>query len=343
MIKRRRLFQLSLAAAAAPFFPSVVANSEQLGRWSARAGMPLPLQEIYPAIRGEKIYVAGGLTPVGEGRVRPSDVHLQYNIAEDQWQTRAALPEARHHLALAASGAYIYALGGFRREAAGDWSMCDHSWRYFPEEDRWQTLPPAPEPHAEAVTLAAGGLIHVVGGRTPKGENNVGWMDHIDSKRHLVLDSAGNKWSTLAPPAYARNSAAGAAIDGNLFVVGGRGVGSGNMAQLEVYDTKEDRWREASPMPQAQGGLAAAALDGHLIALGGEYFGSDGYGVYSEVWCYDPKVDDWSMVSPLPTPRHGLGVVSDGLALYAIGGATEVAAQGTSASVERFIIKQKSE
>lgn len=341
MINRRSLLQLSIAAAAAPVFPRAFANSGQPGRWKSRAAMPVALQEIYPAICGEKIHVAGGFTPVGEGRVQPSDAHLQYSIAEDHWKTRAALPEARHHPALAASGERIYALGGFRKVEVGDWSMCDQSWVYFPGEDRWEILQSSPEPHAEAVSLAASGMIHVIGGRTPKGENNAGWMDHADSKRHLVYDTASGKWSTLAPPAYARNSAAGALIDDKLFVVGGRSVKGGNMAQLEIYDLKEDRWREASPMPQAQGGLAAAELGGHLIALGGEYFGADGHGVYSEVWRYKPELDRWSSLPPMLTPRHGLGAVSDGAVLYAIGGATEVGPRGTSNSVESYSLNEQ--
>ncbi len=35
---------------------------------------------------------------------------------------------------------------------------------------------------------------------------------------------------------------------------------------------------------------------------------------------YDPSSDAWLTFAPLPTPRHGLGVVSFGDAIYVIAG-----------------------
>jgi hypothetical protein len=35
---------------------------------------------------------------------------------------------------------------------------------------------------------------------------------------------------------------------------------------------------------------------------------------------YDPSTDTWLTFAPLPTPRHGLGVVAIGEAIYVVGG-----------------------
>lgn len=138
-----------------------------------------------------------------------------------------------------------------------------------------------------------------------------------------------------APCLTARNSAAGAVIDGRLHIVGGRSVAGGNTAAHEVYDPAEDRWRTAAPMPQAQGGLAAAELGGKLYAFGGEYF-NDGGGVYPEAWVYDPQTDDWAAIDPMPHPRHGLGAVALDGAIHVIGGALKASGVETSARVEIY-------
>lgn len=301
--------------------------------WRRLADLPYPVQEIYPALAGERIHVAGGFTVQG-GQVAATDRHVQYDIPTDRWRALAALPEVRHHPYLVASDGHIYALGGFRPDPSGDWVMQDQTWVYDTGQDRWEYAAPAPEFHAETVCLALGQIIHVIGGRSPKGAGNAAWQDHGDSARHLLFDTVTGQWNRAAPALISRNSAAGAVIGDQLYVVGGRTVTGGNVADLEVYDPKEDRWRRASPMPQAQGGLAAAAIDRQLIAFGGEYFGAGGHGVHADCWRYNPNGDTWSALDPMPTPRHGLGAVSDGRAVFAVGGSTGVATTGTSPVVE---------
>ena len=200
----------------------------------------------------------------------------------------------------------------------------------------WTEAPTLPAPCAEAVVGVLGdGALHLAGGRTPKGEANANWNDHIDTDHHFVLTSLDGQWETAAPCLTKRNSAAGDVINGNLHVVGGRTVGGGNVATHEVYDHTEDRWRNAAPMPQAQGGLAAAAVNGKLYAFGGEFFDNGG-GVYPESWVYDPATDTWSALPDMPNPRHGLGAVALNGKIYVIGGALQASGDDTSNIVDIF-------
>jgi N-acetylneuraminic acid mutarotase len=121
-------------------------------------------------------------------------------------------------------------------------------------------------------------------------------------------------------------------------------VAGGPSDAHEVYDPKEDRWRTAAPMPKGTGagGNAAGALGGALYVFGGEYFtggpnGGQG-GVHAEVWRYDPKTDAWTPASPMPTPRHGLGAVMLGDAIWLVGGARRPSGADTSDTVERFTL-----
>jgi len=67
----------------------------------------------------------------------------------------------------------------------------------------------------------------------------------------------------------ARNSSAGVAIGGVLYVFGGRTVRGSNSAVTEAYDPLSDRWQLMAPMPEAQGGLAAAAKGNTVFVFGG--------------------------------------------------------------------------
>ncbi len=304
------------------------------GSWFSVASMPYPVQEIYPALLGNSIHVAGGFAVV-DGKPKPTNRHIAYSIADDAWSELRALPEARHHVSLVNCANKLYALGGFAPGEVGTWNMQGQTWRYDQQNDQWQALTNAPELHAESVSLAKDNLIHVIGGRTPKTELNRHWGDHIDSNRHLVFDAASNHWNVAAPAINARNSAAGCVIGDYLYVAGGRTVAGGNLAALEVYDAKEDRWFLAQPLPEPQGALAAAEVNGELIAFGGESFGGPrGVGVYSEAWRYNPVQDAWLPLPAMQTPRHGLGAVAVADSVYAIGGATYVATNGTSPVVE---------
>ena len=80
-------------------------------------------------------------------------------------------------------------------------------------------------------------------------------------------------------------------------------------------------------------GLLVKVADGKIVAFGGEYFGRRS-GVHPESWIYDPAIDAWEAGPGMLTPRHGLGGVSLGGAIYAVGGATRAGAEGTSAALE---------
>lgn len=334
-ISRRHFLQATSLTLPLLALPGLVLGKERAeGSWRQLASLPYPVQEIYPALIDGNIHLAGGFALHAEAGLSATDRHIRYDIGTDSWQTLAPLPEVRHHANLVACRRALYALGGFKPDTSGDWVMQQQTWIYDIDGDSWREAAAAPERHGESVCLALGDVIHVIGGRSPRGDANGAWQDHADSDRHLTFDTASGQWQRAAPALHPRNSAAGAVIDGHIYVVGGRTVTTGNVGHLEVYDPREDKWRLAAPMPQAQGGLAAAAIGNQLIAFGGEYFGRDGHGVLPQAWRYDTVRDRWSALAPMPTPRHGLGAASDGKAVFAIGGATQAGANGTSAVLE---------
>lgn len=303
--------------------------------WKSSAQLPFHLQEIYCSVLDDRIHLAGGFL-VEDGDLSVSSHHLAYDPNTDQWLEKAPIPATRHHLQIATHHGYLYGFAGFEMQSSQSmWIMHQQTWAYDPKNDVWMDKKAAPVPHAETVAGKLDDQIHIVGGRTPAGNSNGSYRDHQDTDHHLVYDPGSDSWDHAAPAPTARNSAAGAVIDGRLYVTGGRTVAAGNLSNLEIYDPKEDKWRTGAPMPQAQGGLAAAAVKGKLYAFGGEYF-QDGGGVFANCWVYDPSKDTWAEATPMRTPRHGLAGAAIGKTVYAIGGAKKASLGETSNILERM-------
>jgi N-acetylneuraminic acid mutarotase len=197
-------------------------------------------------------------------------------------------------------------------------------------QGRWTKVADLLHPQSETVAGFIDGKIYLVSGRRPGGQGNAQWQDQVDIASMQIFDPV--TYAVTAGPAApsARNSAAGTVIDGKLYVVGGRTVAGGNQAAAEVFDPATGQWRVLSPMPNAQGGIAAAAVGGKLYVFGGEFFGAGGSGVYEESWFYDPGIDTWAAIAPMPEPRHGLGAVAIGDAIYVVAGALQASGSGTS-------------
>lgn len=311
--------------------------------WTSGPALPIRVQEIYPAVLDGVLYVAGGLSPdEGEGRIGLSDRVFALEPGAASWRERARLPLPIHHPNLVALEREVYAIGGFTAANGGGWSMSSAVRVYNPRRNSWTRGQDMPAAYAETVCAAIDDRIHVVTGRRPAGSANAEWRDHADTNAHIILDAASGNWITGAPAPTARNSAAGAVLNGRLHVIGGRTVNGGNTAVHEVYDPAGDRWETAAPLPEPEagprgaGGLAAASLNGRIYAFGGEWFDTTGGGVYAQVWAYDPQADAWSETGRMPTPRHGLGAVTRDDAIWTLAGAGRAGGDDTSAAVEVF-------
>ncbi|AOE49846.1 Kelch repeat-containing protein [Kangiella sediminilitoris] len=328
MVSRRTFIKGSLLSASALALPGFV-------KWETKSPLPYNVQEIYPALHQGKIYVAGGLSLQGDN-LKVLEQVVEYNPESDKWNQSTTLPEPRHHPYLISHQNKLYAFSGFTESKRGSWFGSRDILLLDEKTKRWKKhANHMQHPLCETVAASINGCIHLASGRKPKGESNGKWGDHTDTDAHLIFDPATMTWNSAQPIPTARNSAAGACIDGMWHVIGGRTVNGGNLDTHEVYDYKTDQWSALAPLPQAQGGLAAATLNEHIYVFGGEYFTSGG-GVYKKVWQYSRKDDKWQQVGEMPVPRHGLGAVTLEGSIYVVAGATQAGGNGTSDRLSVF-------
>jgi N-acetylneuraminic acid mutarotase len=126
-------------------------------------------------------------------------------------------------------------------------------------------------------------------------------------------------WAICAALPTTRTGAAGAVVDGTIYVMGG-GDFLSTTPMVDAYDTTGDSWASVADMPTARTGLAASSLDGLVYAVGGwtQMFISP----TAVVEVYDPDSDSWSAAASLPAPRGDLAAATVGGRIYAIGGAS---------------------
>lgn len=118
----------------------------------------------------------------------------------------------------------------------------------------------------------------------------------------LSVGGAGAVWDPRAPLPEARSEVAAAPFGDGVAVVGGY-LPDGS----------------SSDVPDPRGGTGAAVTAGTLVSVGGE----EPEGTIGSVFGYDLAGRKWRRLSDMITPRHGLGVVSLGGRIYAIGGGTK--------------------
>jgi N-acetylneuraminic acid mutarotase len=338
-IDRRAFLAAAGATAAVPWVASAAPQAEG---WTARVSLPWAAQEIYCAVSDGRIITAGGLRR--PGRVTEIEDRTGiYDPASDVWSEGPRLPQPRHHpMLIAGADGTVFALGGYGRSEAGDWTGMTEVWAM--EADGWREAGRMPGPLSETVGVELGGWLHLVSGRSP-GAANGQWNDQGDVDTHRVFRPGEGRWEMARPCPMARNSAAGAVLDGALWVAGGRTVNGGGTGRLDRYDPAGDRWDTLAPIPaspatsqQVGGGLAMAAAGGKLVAFGGEWFAPGGGGVFAETWVYEPAADRWDAGPPMRTPRHGLAAAAVDGVIFAIAGGELVSGGRAGGVVEALTV-----
>ena len=333
-IERRAFIAAAGAAAAVPF----AARAQEAAQgWTPGAPLPWAVQEVYCAVADGRIMVAGGLRRGTGSSLIIEDRVGVYDPARDVWSEAARLPSPRHH-PMVFTGPWLgFVVGGYGRGEAGDWTNMTDGW--ILTGTGWAPAYPLPSPQAEAVGVQFGDNLHLITGRTPSGPANAQWNDQADTAEHRVLVPGGRGWERARPAPMARNSAAGAVLDGAIWIAGGRTVGGGGTGRLDRYEPVADRWDTLAPIPaspttgqQVGGGLAMAVVGGRLVAFGGEWFAPGGGGVFGETWIYQPGTDRWAAGPPMRTPRHGLAAAAVDGVIYAIAGG-EVVSGGRAGGV----------
>src|SRR6202795_1839493 len=110
----------------------------------------------------------------------------------------------------------------------------------------------------------------------------------------------------------ARNHAYAAAVNGKIYVIGGRTghaliLSATNTDVVEEDSPVSDMWKapkERMPTPRSGG---ATGTDGRRIYIaGGEVTTKELVGAFRAIEAYEPATNSWITLPPMPMPRHGI-------------------------------------
>jgi N-acetylneuraminic acid mutarotase len=287
------------------------------GRWSARAAMPTPRQEMPAVAIGDRVYVPGGIGAGGH-LVAAMEVYVP---ATDRWESAPPLPVALHHHAGVALDGRLYVVGGYTSLHGGPWLGSAQVHVYDPAQRAWSTAAPMPGARGAMAAAVLGGRLYVFGGST--GVQTLGTA--------AVYDPGTDRWSVLpGMPGGVREHMHAATVGDRIYVVAGRPSNSGpvpNERRVEVFVPATGQWTTGPDLLVARSGHAVELLGDRVMAIGGEAPS----GPIASAEGLVLATGQWSMhAAPPGGARTAMGsAVVDGM-LYLFGGAGPGLAAGST-------------
>ncbi|HEX9652813.1 MAG TPA: kelch repeat-containing protein [bacterium] len=181
----------------------------------------------------------------------------------------------------------------------------------------WVFKDPMPTARAGICAAVLDGRIYVMGGRDDSGKV----LDLVER-----YDPVSDSWESLLPPlgklGVARENAAAVTLNGQVFVLGGRGQGANGLDKVEFLNLAENKWEGFADLVKEREALGAVVINGSIYAVGG------GNGLLSllfdDVEYYDQVTHRWQTVNnwALRVATAELVTVAVKDSAFAIGGAS---------------------
>lgn len=227
---------------------------------------------------------------------------------EPRWEMRTPLQQPLSRAAMVVDGNHLYLMGGEQ----ADGTATAGAQAYDLQTNVWLPIASMPAPRANLAATVSGGKIYVAGGSsTVEGKST-------PTDSFIVYDPGADKWSSLAPlPAPLAGSALVASSD-MLYLIGGW---DGKEMRDEVWripiaEAGQPKWQVAGHLAKARAFLGAAPVGSEIYIVGGY----DGQRELDLAEVFTPASGERRLLPSLGTPRGGLVLVYDGMALYALGG-----------------------
>jgi N-acetylneuraminic acid mutarotase len=258
------------------------------------------------AVVDGEIYAIGGVLDP-PSYVTCTGANEKYDLANNQWTFRTAMPTARASFAVAAVEGKIYCIGGTTGLDNGQVVVCSVNEVYDPALDKWETKTSMPTARVGASASVFDGKIYVIGG---------------DSNATEVYDPKTDSWTTksampVKPGLRMLWSCASAVLDGKIHVFGASPYSASN----QIYDPQNDSWSDGAPI--VQGYLLATAtktLSGNVWVFGVDNTWWDSGPPKFTSLTFDAFAGCWRVSSLMATPRVNAAVARVGESVYVIGG-----------------------
>jgi len=226
--------------------------------------------------------------------------------ASADWSELASLDVSRSEIAAAVVDQTVFVAGGIGR--FGTLKSCE---MYNRNSNQWSDCPNLPRPLHHVALASVGKDIYACGGYTSLR------FTHDKSAKLWKLDLQQDKWIAVADLPEPIGEHAMLALDGNLYVVGGR-TENGDSNTLWQFNVAGEKWRELASMTIPRHSFAAVEADGEIWVLGGRSAALGSAIRQTEI--YSPRRDAWRTGPTLPVGRGGHVAVYHEGSVHVIGG-----------------------
>jgi hypothetical protein len=281
------------------------------GRWREEPPSPLSRTEVKATTAAGGVYLVGGQ---GAGGRSVASV-IRFDSRTGRYRHVTEVPRRVDHAGVAARGANIYVVGGYVNSRP-----TNAVWRFSIETGRWTALPPLRVARGGLGVAAIGDRIYAAGGAPST------FPDYYAKPYGTleVLDLRTSRWKLGPDMPTPRHHVAATALDGRLYVVGGRSPTDFSLATVERYDPSREHWDRLAPLPQGAGSADASVVHGRVVVTGGddEQGLKDGGGwVTPAAWSLRPGEASWRRLPDLSTARHSHASATLGDRVYVFEGA----------------------
>ena len=248
--------------------------------WVNLANMPTARYELGATELNGQLYAIAGNPGCGSAAQAIRAVEAYYP-ASNTWSNKTLLPAGSWGAGVATANGKIYVIGGFTNLV----------YCYDPAGNSWSVKTPLPAPYTFnfGATVVANGIIYVIGG-----------SPHLSSV--YAYNPVTDSWTVKASMPTGRDSCAGAAVNGIIYVAGGFN-GTSNLATVEAYTPATDSWSAVTPLPYRVATASAAAVNDTLYVMGGF---NDSNATVGSVAAFTPPVLTNIVVTPA-NPVIGAG------------------------------------
>lgn len=234
---------------------------------------------------------------------------------QSRWEPRVPLSTPRSRLRVVNLANRLYAIGGEQ----ADGSTVANVDTYDLQVNEWRAAPPLPEALANLAAVTFQEQIYVAGGTRKSGEEPAATPAIMVSDRFFVFDPKQAAWAVAG---QLPNPIAGAELvadEAALYLLGGW---DGRNMHDEIWrltpsvNKAAPNWTLVGRLRTPIAFFGAALANGEIFVVGGH----DGQHDLNTAEAYTLSSGEWRELPPLSSPRSGLRLVYDGLALFAVGG-----------------------
>ncbi|XP_035674395.1 kelch-like protein 24 isoform X1 [Branchiostoma floridae] len=177
---------------------------------------------------------------------------------------------------------------------------CPDVWLYQTRLDSWSKLPPMHTVRPYCKLAVVRGKVYAIGGR-------INHSPRCVTADVEVYDQSLNKWTEGVPLPQPRYLHAVAVLDGGIYVMGGYDAEGYTTSTVYRFTPGDSQWYSVSNMPEAASFITASVLNGSIYVAG----------LHSNVLCYRPQDDLWTVVAHHDTGwRCGMTVFGGKIYFY---------------------------